>query len=338
MTEIADLKETAVADTPDALARCLVADNAVRAVAVNLGAQWRALLGKRALPTPVVALLGELCAAAPLLAATLKFDGALIIQLQGDAASPVRLIVVEYSANHSLRAAVKLNDAIAIDAQPTSLQALISTNGSGRFIVTLDPTHKMPGQQPYTSLVPIVGDSVATSIDYYMSSSEQLPTRVMLAADAQACAGVLLQRMPIEGGKARVIAPQDVRLNEHGHEISALDVHDDTWLRMRHLLNTLKTDEMLNTSAVTLLRRLFWQETPSAASAQTLRFFCACSRQKVGNMLKMLGAEEIESILAERAQVEVNCDYCEQLYAFDAVDCAALMKPASQAVAGNVLH
>ena len=331
--------DLAIADTPDTIARCLVADNAVRAASVQLGQVWQHIRGARALPAVVETLLGELCAAAPLLAATLKFDGTLVIQLQGDAASPVRLMVVEYSPQHTLRAAVKLNDEYEIKQaglQHLGLQQLISAAGSGRFIVVLDPTQKMPGQTAYTSLVPIVGDSVATSIDYYMSSSEQLPTRIMLAANSTHCAGMLLQRLPNEGGiKAVAIAPA---LNEHGHEISATDAHDDTWLRMRHLLNTVKPQELLATSSVTMLRRLFWQENPTAASSQTLRFVCPCSRQKVGKMLKMLGAVEVESIIAERGDVEVLCDYCEQQYLFDAVDCAALLRADGGLSASGAVH
>ncbi len=331
-------------DAPDTLARCLVADAQVRAVAVNLQNTWRDVLGKHALPQPVQQLLGELCAAAPLLAATLKLDGALVLQLQGDAASCVRLIVVEYTANRTLRAAVKLNDAINIHeflASETAkqheigLQTLVSAQGSGRFIVVLDPTHKLPGQKPYTSLVPIVGNSVAHSIDYYMASSEQLPTRVLLAANDTACAGLLVQRMPLSGGKA---APdtQAITLNEHGHEILAHEAHDDTWLRMRHLVHTVKDAELLAAPPITVLRRLFWQEDPSAADSQTLRFYCGCSRQKVQSMLKMLGADEVNSIVAEQGGVTVNCDYCEAVYQFDAVDCAAILASAVSPDTGAV--
>jgi molecular chaperone Hsp33 len=328
-----NIKELDLLDAPDTLARCLVADNQVRSVAVQLKDSWQKVLGKRTLPASVQQLLGELCAAAPLLAATLKLDGAVVLQLQGDAASPVKLIVVEFTAAQTLRAAVKLSDEnpVATDeVTATGLQQLVSAQGSGRFIVVLDPTHKMPGQKPYTSLVPIVGNSVAHSIDYYMASSEQLPTRVLLTASDTACAGLLVQRMPLTGGKA---APdsKDLMLNEHGHEVLAETAHDDTWLRMRHLVNTVKDEELLTITPVTMLRRLFWQEAPQAADSTVLRFFCGCSRQKVQGMLKMLGADEVNGIVAELGAVEVNCDYCDEQYRFDAVDCAAIL-------AGNVVE
>ncbi len=328
-----DIKEIDLLDAPDTLARCLVADNQVRSVAVQLKDSWQHVLGKRKLLPSVQQLLGELCAAAPLLAATLKLDGAVVLQLQGDAASPVKLIVVEFTAAQTLRAAVKLSDenpVVTDEVTATGLQQLVSAEGSGRFIVVLDPTHKMPGQKPYTSLVPIVGNSVAQSIDYYMASSEQLPTRVLLAANDAACAGLLVQRMPLTGGKA---APNSkaLILNEHGHEVLAETAHDDTWLRMRHLVNTVKDEELLTITPVTMLRRLFWQESPEAADSTALRFFCGCSRQKVQGMLKMLGADEVNNIVAEQGAVEVNCDYCDAQYRFDAVDCAAIL-------AGNVVH
>jgi molecular chaperone Hsp33 len=105
---------------------------------------------------------------------------------------------------------------------------------------------------------------------------------------------------------------------------------------MKYLVNTLKSTEMLLTNPVTLLRRLFWQENPMAADSQTVRFFCACSRQKVKNMLKMLGAEEVNSIVLEQGQVSVNCDYCGAAYHFDRVDCAAIMVSASSTLSTEI--
>jgi molecular chaperone Hsp33 len=323
-------------DAPDTFARCLVADKQVRAVAVQLTQAWQQIQGKRQLPTAVQQLLGELCAAAPLLAATLKLDGAVVLQLQGDASSPIKLAVVEFTAQHTLRAAVKLNEDNPLSDEQ-GLQQLVSSAGSGRFVVVLDPTHKMPGQKPYTSLVPIVGNSVAHSIDYYMASSEQLPTRVLLSADGSACAGLLVQRMPLTGG---IAAPDTkaLELNEHGHEVLAETAHDDTWLRMKHLVNTVKDAELLVTTPVTMLRRLFWQESPDTADSHPLRFFCGCSRQKVQSMLKMLGADEVNSIIAEQGAVEVNCDYCDQQYRFDAVDCAAILTSGALATGSSSVH
>lgn len=258
----------------------------------------------------------------------------MILQIQGDSKSPVRLIVVEYTANRTLRAAVTFNESVDWSdfsthcvASTMGLQQLVNVQGSGRFVVILDPTHKLPGQKLYTSLVPIVGDCVAHSIDYYMANSEQLPTKILLASSLTACAGVLIQRMPLSGGKLATHL-QQITFNDQGHEVLADEAHDDTWLRMKYLVNTLKPTEMLLTNPVTLLRRLFWQENPVAADSQTVRFFCGCSRQKVHNMLKMLGAEEINSIVAEQGQVSINCDYCGTAYQFDSVDCAAIIASA----------
>jgi molecular chaperone Hsp33 len=324
-------------DASDTLARCLVANSQVRAVAVNLQTTWLNVLGERQLPVSIQQLLGDLCAVAPLLAATLKLDGALILQIQGDSKSPVRLIVVEYTVYRTLRAAVTLNDAINWNdflkqqtnnqSNTLGLQQLVNAQSLGRFIVILDPTHKLPGQKAYTSLVPIVGDTVAHSIDYYMANSEQLPTKVLLASNANTCVGILIQRMPSLGGNVTTKSTE-VILNDVGHEVLTSEVHDDTWLRMRYLVNTLKPEEMLSTYPVTLLRRLFWQENPVAADTQTLRFFCGCSRQKVQAMLKLLGEEEINGILLEQGNVSVNCDYCQTVYQFDPVDCAAIMAAA----------
>lgn len=324
-------------DAPDTLVRCLIADSQVRAVAVNLYTTWINVLGNKQLPLVVQNLLGELCAVTPLLAATLKLEGSLIIQIQGDLKSPVRLIVVEYTSNATLRASVTLNDAVdwsklaiqanPIDSNTVGLQQLVNVQGLGRFIVMVDPKNKHPGQKIYTSLVPIVGDTVANSIDYYMANSEQLPTRVLLASNSSTCAGILIQRMPVSGGN---ISPNidTIHFNEQGHELLSNGLNDDTWMRMRYLMNTIQSTELLSIYPVTLLRRLFWQENPTAANSQSLQFFCGCSRQKVQNMLKILGVNEINSILVEQGKVTVNCDYCDTRYQFDTVDCAAIMSAA----------
>lgn len=300
--------------TANTLSRTLL-NGQVRAAAVHLGSAWQDILGKRALPPAVLCLLGELCAASTLLAATLKFNGSLVLQLQGDAQAPVALMVVECNAQLNIRAAVKLREN-AGDLTDLGFMQLLNPEGKGRFIVVLDPLDKLPGQQAYTSLVPLLGHSVAESLDYYMAHSEQLPTRLILAANEQHCAGLLVQKMPVQGG-TQTLAPEEVMLSADAEQ-------DSTWTRVRHYLNTVKTPELLETDAPTLLHRLFWDEAPLPAENRSLRFACACTRHKVSNMLKMLGHAEIEAALAEQGSIRVNCDFCDQSYAFDPVDCTAL--------------
>ncbi len=316
--------------TQNTLSRTLL-DGQVRAATVHLDSAWLDILGKRSLPPTIASLLGELCAASALLAATLKFNGSLVLQLQGDADAPVALMVVECNAQLNIRAAVKLREG-AGDVSGLGFMQLLNPSGMGRFIVVLDPLDKLPGQQAYTSLVPLLGHSVAESLDYYMAHSEQLPTRLILAADANRCAGLLIQKMPVEGGKQIHAAPEAALLAADQTD------QDDVWTRARHYINTVKTSELLQTDAPTLMHRLFWDESPTPFELRNLRFACACSRAKVGKMLTMLGQAEVAAALSEQEKLAVNCDFCDQNYAFDAVDCAALFSESLPTPSNSQLH
>ncbi len=284
---------------PDRILRFSAAAS-VRGECVELGPAWQEVVSRHELPPSVRDRLGELVGAALLLAATIKHDGALILQLHGD--GPVRLVVVECRSDGSFRATVKLGDApVADDADFT---ALLNANGQGRCVVTLDGTADGSGHT-YQGVVPLEGGSVAEVIERYMSHSEQIPTRLWLAADAGTVRGLMLQRMPATGGRQT-------------------EVDEDAWPRFTQLAATLEHEELLETPAERLLHRLFWQERIGDPDARPLRFACRCSRAKVAAMLRMLGREEVESILAERGDVEVRCEFCNEGWRFDAVDSAAL--------------
>jgi len=259
-------------------------------------------------PTAVKRVLGEMVAAAALLTANLKFNGSIIMQIHGD--GPVRLLVVECDSDLRLRATAKLNPDLDV-ADDASLTTLLNAHGKGRFIITLDPADKVPGQQPYQGIVPLDGDDVATVIENYMLRSEQLDTRLWLAANDGVARGLLLQKLPYHGGKA---------------EATPLSEDDalETWNRAVMLGSTLKTAELLDTTIDVLMQRLFWEETIRVFDPVHPRFHCSCTREKVGNMLKMLGKEEIDGVLAEQGSVEINCDFCGLHYGYDKVDCAQL--------------
>ncbi|MES2932103.1 MAG: Hsp33 family molecular chaperone HslO, partial [Pseudomonadota bacterium] len=255
-------------------------------------------------------LLGEMLAAAALLSANLKFNGAIVMQIHGD--GPVRLLVVECNADLTLRATAKLApDAIIPD--DAGLPELVHAHGNGRFVITLDPKDKMPGQQAYQGIVPLDGDNVATVIENYMLRSEQLDTKLWLAANDSVARGLLLQKLPNEGG-----------IDAFGGHNRDPENAQETWNRSVLLASTLKRDEMLVTDIDTLMRRLFWEETIRVFDPAHPSFHCSCSREKVGSMLKMLGQPEIDSALAELGSLGVNCDFCGQHYDFDKVDCAQL--------------
>ena len=220
-----------------------------------------------------------------------------------------------------MRATAKLSEGAEVPDE-ASVTQLLNQHGRGRFVITLDPQDKVPGQQPYQGVVPLVGEDIATVIENYMLRSEQMDTKLWLAADENVARGLLLQKLPrnssIEGQVKQASEEEDL----------------ETWTRAVMLGQTLKQEELLTTDVETLLRRLFWEETLIAFEPQPVSWHCPCTRERVANMLRSLGQEEVNSILAERGQVDVACDFCGKPYEFDAVDCAALFS-ANQPAAGE---
>lgn len=307
----------------DRVHRFLLRGAPVRGEIVTLDQAWREVVARHELPAVVRDRLGELSAAALLLAATLKFDGAMIVQIHGD--GPVALFVVECLTDGSYRATVKLREGAAPIPDDASLTSLVNADGAGRFVVTLDPRSESPNRQPWQGIVPFDGDSVAEMLERYMLQSEQLPTRLWLAADSTRAVGLLLQRLPDEGGKSAATTDRSP-----GHAID-----EDGWNRMQRLAETISRDELLKLPPEQILQRLFWQESLHAFDDKGFRFACNCSREKVVGMLRMLGHEEVGSILAEREAVEVRCDFCNELWRFDPVDCASIFANAGALAPGS---
>ena len=275
----------------------------VRGELIEISDAWQQVQSRRTYPAVVSTILGEMMAAASLLSANLKFDGTIIMQIHGD--GPVQLLVAECDAALRLRATAKLREDAELSEQ-AGLQELVNANGEGRFAITLDPTDKQPGQQAYQGIVALEGESVTTVIENYMMHSEQLDTRLWLAADDKVARGLLLQKLPDDGGKITPLVDTDV------------------WNRTVTLASTLNQQELLGTDIMTLLQRLYWEETVRVFDPRHPTFHCGCSREKVGNMLKMLGREEIDSALADLGKLDINCDFCGQDYLFDPVDCMQL--------------
>ncbi len=303
--------------THDCLLKFMFDRTPVRGEVVSLQTPWRHIVGLHDFPPRVRDVLGEMLAASALLSSTLKFDGALVMQLQGD--GPVKLLVAECHADLGMRATAKIDPRAQI-ADDAPLHALVNVHGRARMAITLDPRDRQPGQQPYQGIVPVEGDSVATMLESYMLRSEQIETRLWLASDAQSAAGLLMQRMPAEGGNN-----------------TAVGTDDDTWERALHLSETIQRDELLSLAPEEVLRRLFWQEEHARLfTPRPVRFACSCSREKVGNMLLTLGREEVDSVIEELGEVGVNCEYCNAQYTFDRVDVAQLFA-AGTGASGTVL-
>jgi molecular chaperone Hsp33 len=296
----------------DNLQKFMFENAGVRGELVELPGTWQQILSNQAYPPAVKTILGELLAASALLSSNLKFNGTMVMQIHGD--GPVKLMVVECDADMNLRATAKLREGAQI-ADDAGLTELIHAHGQGRFVITLDPNDKMPGQHAYQGIVPLDGESVATVIENYMMRSEQLDTKIWLAADDNVARGMLLQKLPMTGGYETDATSTPEAKAEHETE---------AWNRAMALGGTLKKEELLSTDIETLLHRLFWEETIRVFDLQHPRFLCNCSREKVGNMLKMLGEPEIKTAVSELGKLDINCDFCGKLYTFDQVDCTQL--------------
>ena len=301
----------------------------VRGMIVRLTDAWTEILSRRAgnttsgaYPAAVSHLLGEMAAAGVLMQSNIQFNGALVLQVFGD--GPVKLAVVEVQSDLSLRATATVHGEVPGDA---ALSQMLNVAGGGRCAITLDPQNRHPGQQPYQGVVPLHGDHneklerLSDVLQHYMLQSEQLDTVLVLAANDEVAAGLLIQRMPLKG-EGNLAAGLSHRENED--QIG----RNEDYNRIAHLAASLTSDELLTLDVDTILRRLFWEEKlvrfEPLQGADGPRFACTCNRERVSNMLRNLGAEEAESILAERGEIEVGCEFCGQQYRYDAVDAAQI--------------
>ena len=293
----------------------------VRGEIVSISSAWQAILERRSDPPAVRRILGDFVGAATLLSASLKFEGTLIIQAQSK--GPIKLLVVECKSDLSMRATVKLSVDPAEITPNATLGDLLDASQTGRLVITLDPKEREPGQQPYQGIVALQEQhgasikpvaSAAEAIALYMQNSEQLDTRIWLSSNETHIGGLLLQRLPNSGGHAHL----DPQIAAEG------------WSRIQTLGETITDEELLNLSPTTILRRLFLEESAEngvrSFPPRPIRFACSCSRTKVADVLRMLGEEEVQSILADQSIVETICDFCAQPYRFDAVDCQQVFK------------
>ncbi|MBN2872475.1 MAG: Hsp33 family molecular chaperone HslO [Halothiobacillaceae bacterium] len=294
----------------DELFRFSFEDGRVRGVSLRLENTWQAAIENHDYPPEVAGLLGEAVAGAVMMVANLKIDGRLILQFAG--AGPVNLLVVQVGSEHRFRCMAKWDDARLANAGE-GLEALL---GHGQLVLTIEPDD---GPR-YQSLVPIEGASLGEAIEGYFQQSEQLPTRLVLSADAQVAAGMLVQQMPETGG----IVPA------HGPTARGFE-------HVGKLLDTLVGEkgraEMRSITAAELLHRLFHQDALRLHEVSPVAFHCRCGRESVGQMLAGLGRHELEETLASEegpaGMIEIHCDFCGSRYRFDRVDVEQLLTSAS---------
>jgi molecular chaperone Hsp33 len=315
----------------DCLHRFMFERYPIRGHLVHLDAAWRALIEHRDYPGNIREALGEAVAASLLLAATIKFEGVLSLQMRGD--GPVHLILAQCTGGLGVRALARYredgstgaaagNEAGANSSAGMGAASIADLIGAGNLTVTLETDG---GAQRYQGIVPIVGQRLAESLQVYFENSEQLPTRLWLQADSQGVSGMLLQKLP------------EADLPQGGVAADPAAV-EDAWRRVQLIGETLTAQEMRTLSDAEILHRLFNEDDVRLFESAPVFFRCRCSRERVGSMLQSLGEAESRSVLAERGKVEVHCDFCNRAYVFDAVDIAQLFNPQVAGDRGSSVH
>jgi molecular chaperone Hsp33 len=275
--------------------RFLFEDTDVRGELALLERSYVEVLAKHPYPEPVAQLLGEMLAAAALLCGTLKFDGLLVLQARSSGALP--LLMVECSSARQVRGIARYNaEDIAPDATLKDLMP------EGTLAITIDPTN---GQR-YQGIVPLEGQTLAECLSNYFATSEQLPTRFWLNADGRRARGFLLQQLPADKHKDK-------------------ESREANWEHLTALGNTLTAEELLGLPNETVLHRLYHEETVRVFDPQLVEFHCGCSRERSANALVSVGQEDVELLLQEQGgQIEIDCQFCNQRYLFDAADVAQI--------------
>ncbi len=275
----------------DLLHRFLFEELPVRGHLVRLDASWRATIEHHAYPRPVSDVLGEAMAASVLMAGALKFEGRLSLQLESP--GPLRLLLAQCTHRHAIRGVARHEG--GADLVAAGLFA------GGQLAVTIE----QPDGDRYQGMVPLTGLALAASLEQYFEHSEQLPSRMVLAATPDRAAGLLLQRVAVGGEGAREMA-------------------DDAWNRIGLLARTLTPAELLSNPCRELLGKLFPEDDIRLFEGSPVWFQCSCSRERVAGILQALGGEEVSALLEERGDVEVRCEFCNRAWRFDAVDVAGL--------------
>lgn len=258
---------------------------AIRGALMQAGRGWRNWYQHRNYPITVRDLLGQAMAAAPLMASTLKFEGRLSLQAEGD--GPISLMVVQISHQLEMRGMARWKAEVGGAPNPALL-------GKGRLGLIIEP---MGEGARYEGLVPLEGETLAGCLETYFRQSEQLETRLCLAADGEHMAGMLLQRMPAETSE-----------------------DEDAWGRLSAFAETLSDEELLELEPQDILHRLFHEETLQLFDPRPVPVTCNCSHGRTSGLLLGLGEQEVRSILEEQGEVEMECGFCGQRYVYGQID------------------
>jgi molecular chaperone Hsp33 len=293
-----EIMNTTLSNQHDNLTRFLFEEDAVRGELVTLEQTYQAILGSHDYPPAVQHLLGELLVTTSLLTATLKFEGNITVQLQGD--GPLSLAVINGNNRQQMRGVARVNGDIKPDS---TLKEML---GNGYIVITISPDK---GER-YQGIVGLEGDTLAACIENYFQQSEQLPTKLFIHVgeyqQQKMAAGILLQVLPTAENR------------------------QDSFEHLATLTETIKADELFSLSTEDVLYRLYHQEEVRVFEEQAVVFHCGCSRERCEGSLLTLPAEEIDSILEEDGNIDMHCDYCGNHYIFDRVDIAQLRHTLNQ--------
>jgi molecular chaperone Hsp33 len=268
----------------DKLMRFIFDEAPVRGEIVRLDESYQESLKRHPYPVEVQRYLGEALVCASLLSATLKYQGALILQIQGE--GNLSLLLAQANAYHEIRGLAKWEGEVS----PNFDQA----TGKGHLLMTIDPGR---GKERYQSVVALKGHRLAQMVESYFYQSEQLPTYLFFCANSVCAAGLLLQLMP--------------GADDRGHKY---------WQHLYHLASTLKTEEILSLEMEAVLHRLFHQEKLNILDEHPIKFVCRCSRDAMAKSIVLLGREEARQLLEEKQVVSVTCEFCHKQQDFDRID------------------
>jgi len=285
-------------DYKDKLTRFLFEDLGVRGEIVSLDNSFQDALALHNYPTVVAEQLGQMLASSILLSATLKFDGSLIIQIQGD--GPISMLVAQSNNQQTVRGLAHWDGEIKTGN-------LTSLFGDGRLTLTIKPNKG----KAYQGIVALEGESLADSLEAYFKQSEQLKTRLWFAVNEQRAVAILLQELPAHQGE-----PAD-------------------WQRIEMLADTVTSKELLELPPEDVIHRLFHEELIRLYDPQDIEFKCDCSKEKVEASLITLGYEDLAELLQEKGLVEVDCDFCNKHYQFDLIDIGQLFSQGSKNISNR---
>ncbi|WP_132999067.1 Hsp33 family molecular chaperone HslO [Luteimonas arsenica] len=292
---------TDASHSQDHLTRFLLPRAGVRGVHVRLGETWRHIAASDDYPPGVRQLLGEATVASALFTGHVKVDGRLSVQLKGE--GTLRTLFAECTATGTLRGIARIAEGGGDVAGPGEL-------GDGALLAITIENPGIGGRDAhrYQGIVPLDAPGLSQAFEAYFSQSEQLPTRILLAAGDHCATGLMLQKLPADDGD------------------------DDGWDRASALFSTLGSEELLATPGSELLHRLFHEESPERVGGRPLAFACSCSRARVEAMLASLGRDEAEAALQD-GTATVRCEFCGQAYVFDSADVHALFTGAGSPMA-----